>query len=257
MKSPMKKSPLKSKPLNNPGESLEKRLINIVFDDILFFLIMAIVAIVLALVEWYRWYSDAPPSPIVMSVFAAVVVAIAAWKVFRGLRAAGAVKLGIAGEKAVGQFLERLRVQGAQVFHDIEGEKFNLDHVVIHRSGIYVVETKMMSKPGRGKTELEFDGIQIKYHGKAIMGDPITQVNAASYWLSELLTESTGRKIPVRGVVVFPGWYINTSDAGRRTKVWVLNPKALPTFIENQPDQLPAEDVHLCAYHLSRFIRTK
>ncbi|KFZ30645.1 nuclease [Pseudidiomarina salinarum] len=253
----MKKSPLKSKPLNNPGESLEKRLIDIVFDDILFFFIVAIVVFVLALMEWYRWYFETLPNPILMSVLAAIVVVIAGWKVVRGFRAANAVKLGIAGEKAVGQFLERLRIKGAQVFHDVEGENFNLDHVVIHRSGIYVVETKMMSKPAKGKAELDFDGVQIKYRGKAIMGDPVTQVNAASYWLAELLSESTGRKLPVRGVVVYPGWYINTSDAGSRTKVWVLNPKALPAYIENQPEQIPAEDIYLCAYHLSRYIRTK
>ncbi|MDN7138084.1 NERD domain-containing protein [Pseudidiomarina sp. 1ASP75-14] len=213
------------------------------------------VAVALAVTEWSRWYFDTAPNPILVSVIASVVVAIAAWKIIRGLRAAKTVKLGIAGEKAVGQFLERLRVQGAQVFHDVEGESFNLDHVVIHRSGIYVIETKTMSKPEKGKPELEFDGIQIKYRGKPIKGDPVTQVNAASYWLGELLSESTGRKLPVRGVVVYPGWYINSPDT-RRTKVWVLNPKALPTFIESQPSQFEPEDVHLYAYHLSRFIRT-
>ncbi|RUO63674.1 nuclease-related domain-containing protein [Pseudidiomarina insulisalsae] len=250
-----KKSPLKSKPLRNPGQSLEKRLIDTLLDDVLFFYMIATVAVVLAIYEWYRWYFETLPSPILVSVVALGIVAIAAWKMVRGLRAVNKIKLGIAGEKAVGQFLERLRVNGAQVFHDIEGEKFNLDHVVIHSSGIYVIETKMMSKPEKGKSELEFDGVQVKHHGKPIKGDPVTQVNAASYWLGELLSESTGRKLPIRGVVVYPGWYINSPDT-RRTKVWVLNPKALPAFIENQPKQIEPEDVHLYAYHLSRFIRS-
>ncbi|MFC0445512.1 nuclease-related domain-containing protein [Pseudidiomarina halophila] len=251
----MKKSPLKAKPLRNPGESLEKQLMNIVLDDILFYLLIAMVALALAVTEWSRWYFDSPPNPILVSLLAGVVILVAAWKMVRGVRKTKPIKLGIEGEKAVGQFLERLRVQGAQVFHDIEGENFNLDHVVIHRSGIYVIETKTMSKPDKGKAELEFDGVQIKHRGKPIKGDPVTQVNAASYWLGELLSESTGRKLPVRGVVVYPGWYIHSPDT-RRTKVWVLNPKALPTFIENQPKQIEPEDVHLFAYHLSRFIRT-
>jgi len=39
-------------------------------------------------------------------------------------------------------------------------------------------------------------------------------------------------------------------------EVWVLNPKALPTFIENEPVVLAQEDVMLATYHLSRHIRT-
>jgi hypothetical protein len=35
------------------------------------------------------------------------------------------------GEKAVGQYLERLRARGYQVLHDIPGENFNIDHVLI------------------------------------------------------------------------------------------------------------------------------
>ena len=35
------------------------------------------------------------------------------------------------GERAVGQYLERLRESGPRVFHDVPGVGFNLDHVVI------------------------------------------------------------------------------------------------------------------------------
>jgi len=38
--------------------------------------------------------------------------------------------------------------------------------------------------------------------------------------------------------------------------VWVLNPKALPVFVNNEPIKLKDEEVHLIAYHLSRHIRT-
>jgi len=39
-------------------------------------------------------------------------------------------------------------------------------------------------------------------------------------------------------------------------EVWILNPKALPTFISNEPVMLKDTDVHLTAFHLSRYIRT-
>ena len=38
---------------------------------------------------------------------------------------------------------------------------------------------------------------------------------------------------------------------------WVLEPKALPKFIECEPEQFAAEDVRLAAYHLSWYVRAK
>jgi hypothetical protein len=35
----------------------------------------------------------------------------------------------------------------------------------------------------------------------------------------------------------------------------VLNPKALPTFIEHERDHISPEDVKLISYHLSRYCR--
>jgi len=57
-------------------------------------------------------------------------------------------------------------------------------------------------------------------------------------------------------VVLFPGWYIESTRQGKNPGAWVLNPKALPKFIENEPDIISREDVMLAAYHISRYIRT-
>lgn len=39
------------------------------------------------------------------------------------------------------------------------------------------------------------------------------------------------------------------------TKPWVLEPKALPAFIENEPETLAERDVAMAAFHLSRYVR--
>jgi hypothetical protein len=57
-------------------------------------------------------------------------------------------------------------------------------------------------------------------------------------------------------VIVFPGWFVDPMPKGAR-EVWVLNPKALPSFIENEPVVLPQEDVMMAAYYLSRYIGAK
>jgi hypothetical protein len=53
--------------------------------------------------------------------------------------------------------LEGLREGGASVFHDVPGEGFNLDHAVIARSGILVIDTKTCSKPDM-VAKITFDG---------------------------------------------------------------------------------------------------
>jgi hypothetical protein len=60
------------------------------------------------------------------------------------------LRLGLEGERTVGHALEELRVYGYQVFHDIPGNKFNIDHVIAGPAGIFTIETKTRSKPGDG-----------------------------------------------------------------------------------------------------------
>lgn len=81
--------------------------------------------------------------------------------------------------------------------------------------------------------------------------DPVIQAKAAAGWIAELLKESTGNDFPVKPVVVFPGWFVE----GRRLDAWVLNPKALPTYIENEKPVIKPEDVQLATYHVARYIR--
>jgi hypothetical protein len=46
---------------------------------------------------------------------------------------------------------------------------------------------------------------------------------------------------PVRAVVPFPGWYVDSNP--RTQRVWVLNPKALLGFIRNERYSLGPDDV--------------
>ena len=51
--------------------------------------------------------------------------------------------------------------------------------------------------------------------------DPIVQAQAQAGWLKQLMRESTGREFPVAPVILFPGWYVEQSDASLR-KVQLL-----------------------------------
>jgi hypothetical protein len=249
------KSPIKAKPLNNPGESLDRKLQDVLYDDILSFALISIVLVVMAASEWWRWYVQAPPSPLIYTLAALIACCYSGWKIYKAWGKVKKLKLGRDGEKAVGQFLESLRESGAKIFHDIQGEKFNLDHVVIHMSGVYVIETKTLSKPDRGEAKLVFDGERVLKNRTEMDRNAVVQVLAGANWLRELLQSTTGLKFQVRPVVVYPGWFIQPTAEAKNSEVWVLNPKALPVFISNSKTKLSSEHVNMCSHHLGKHIR--
>jgi hypothetical protein len=136
------------------------------------------------------------------------------------------------------------------------GKGFNVDHVVICEKGIFTIETKTYSKSSSSKSIIDFDGETIKVNGKLMERDAVEQAKAQAYWIGEVLKESTGKAFPIKSVVVFPGWFVERAKGKDTANLWVLNPKALPSFIGNEPSRVNPEDVKLAAYHLSRYIRT-
>lgn len=64
------KSPIKARPLRNPGHSLEKKLQDIFFDDLLFPVLVTCALVAQAVGEWWQWYNPTPPAPVAMSVLA-------------------------------------------------------------------------------------------------------------------------------------------------------------------------------------------
>ena len=249
------KSPLKRKPLRNPGDSVEEEIQKVVWEQGFAYYIYAAFLVVLAGLEWFRWFRPVAPNPWPYSVFALAAVAFATYKLRNASRKVKNLKQGRDGEKAVGQFLERLRERGAQVIHDFPGEKFNIDHVVIHQSGVYAIETKTYSKPDRREPKILFDGQSVRIPGRELERDPVRQARAQAKWLQELILETSGKRVPVRPVVVFPGWFVVPTAEAKASDVWVLNPKALPAFIEHSGMQIAEADVHLVAAQLTRYVR--
>ena len=72
------------------------------------------------------------------------------------------IRLGRDGEIAVAQCLSKLeRDSGARVFHDVDTGRCFIDHVVIHSSGIYAIETKTRSRKHSRDNRLRYDGTSV------------------------------------------------------------------------------------------------
>lgn len=134
---------------------------------------------------------------------------------------------------------------------------FNLDHVLVGPSGVFLIETKTFSKPVRRDARVEYDGREVRVRGFKPDRDPVQQAEASSRWLAELLEQMVGRPCFVRPVVLFPGWYVDDTARKGQALVWVLNPKALRGFIEHEPMRFSPEDVSAVAFHLSRYGRAE
>ncbi|MGH8293049.1 MAG: nuclease-related domain-containing protein [Gammaproteobacteria bacterium] len=250
------RSPLKGQPLHNPAESLEQRRSDLIFDHVLTPLLITAAFCVMAFTEWWGYLTHTPRQPQFYTLILLLAIIYSVWRIIRVKPELSRLRLGIQGEKAVGQYLERLREQHYQVFHDVGGPGFNLDHVLIGPAGIFTVETKTLSKPTHRDAKIVFDGEGILVDGHELERNPVVQARAEARWLRELLKESTGRTFDVRPVVVFPGWWIEQRPGSTRD-IWVLEPKALPGFLSGEPPALVPEDVKLASFHLSRFAQTQ
>jgi hypothetical protein len=153
--------------------------------------------LILAGLEWWRWYTAAPPNPMMWTAAAVLAVVFTGWEMIRARKRVLQLRLARDGERAVGQFLEGLREDGFRIFHDVRGEQFNVDHVLVGPKGVFTVETKTCSKPAKGKAVIEYDGKCVTVNGFKPERDPITQARAQASWLQDLIRESTGRSVEI------------------------------------------------------------
>lgn len=237
------------------GQSLTKQLDDVLYDHMLAPMLIALFMCILAGLEWFRYFSDAKPSPVIFSICAAIMVIWAVFKVLRTRKHAAQIRLGRDGERVVAQYLEWFRSANFFVFHDVPTQDANVDHVLIGPKGVFTIETKTHSKPARGECKVSVVGGEVRANGALLDRNPLIQAKAQANWLRHFLAESQFN-VNVWPVVAFPGWFVEPFDM-KAAGAWVLEPKALSKFIENEPERLSREQVQAMASALSSYIRTQ
>ena len=250
------RSPLKQKPLRYAGQSLDEEIDRLLNDKLLAYFLFAATFWVVAWLEWFARAMHYPRQPGVYTLAAVFFTGALAYKVWRTRAKVRRLRQGRDGEREVAEVLEQIVQSGSYAVHDVPVDGFNLDHVLIGARGIYVIETKTWSKPkGRGRVRIEFDGEQLFIAGKTPVRDPLVQCRAAVNWLREYLKQSTSKDLPVRGVVVFPGWWVERLPAARGSNLWVLNPKQLEAWVGQEREVLDPSDVAMARLHLQQYVR--
>jgi len=235
------RSPIKQKPLRSPGQSLMAGLLDLFLDRWLLSVMLACAAFGAAMYAWTCELLPVQLPPVFITVLAVVAIVVAWNKTLQLRRRMDNDELGIQGEQRVGEGLDNLKPHGYRVFHDIQGDKFNIDHVVVGPTGVFVIETKTRSKPTGRKAKVKYDGRRVLVDGMAPDRDPIKQVRAVSDYIRGII-HRTDLNPPIRPVVVFPGWWVPERQS-RKSQVWVLNEQRLIGWLKEEAESLSPDEV--------------
>lgn len=258
----IKVSPLKEKSLRQAGQGVREQIWDYVLDNLFYIAIVPFVTLILALIEWDRFFFPQPAHPYAYSTLFMLSTIWAGIKFQRTIKNVDLMKQGRDGEIAVGQILDTLAIKGFVILHDVpalgkNGKRFNLDHVIVSSKGIFVVETKTWSKHANGNDKIEVRNKTLCIAGFIPKKDVLMQTVNESEWLAGMLNKKSGRKIIVKSVLAFPGWFIEPSaqQYARGRGVILVNPKSLSRFIENEEDVFSKEDVSLFSNLISSYVK--
>jgi hypothetical protein len=161
------------------------------------------------------------------------------FKMLRLIKQRRLLRLGYDGEVSAGQELNQLMLDGYNVYHDFQANKFNIDHVVVGPDAVYAIETKTRSKPrvrnNRSNHKVISDGKTLQFPDYSL-SDFINQADRQAKWLQKWLSSAVAEAVQVKPIVLLPGWFIERS---RPDGVPVFNPKQVRQFLAQKEKLMP------------------
>jgi hypothetical protein len=121
-------------------------------------------------------------------------------------------QLGFEGERYVGEELSALIAKGFEIYHDVPFDGFNMDHVLVGKGGVFVVETKTRRKPLDQTGETQFkvivDEKSLHWPSGFKTHQEIDQTRNNAQTLAKWLTSAIGEPIVVTAILTIPGWWV-------------------------------------------------
>ena len=109
-------------------------------------------------------------------------------------------------------------------------KRFNIDHLLIGKNGVFAVETKNYSKKDEGGAKVTYDGKNVLWNGKKRKKNAASQAESAASDAKEYILRKTGMSIDVRPVLCAVGWCAESSNLYRNPVLLVME-KTIGTVI--------------------------
>jgi Nuclease-related domain len=164
-------------------------------------------------------------------------------------------RIGYDGELATAQELNQLMRHGYYIYHDMQADKFNIDHIVIGPAGVFAIETKTRSKQnvkGLEAAKVFVNGNFIQYPTYQDM-QSLDQASNQAKWLSDFLTKSVGKRIVAEPILALPGWMVERRTS--ETSVMVMNPKESVKFFINKQSVMDGQTIQQIKYQVEQKCR--
>ncbi len=208
-----RRNPLTFQMLRNPGESIEQRIKALNEEIDIYTSSTAIVPLFCySAYLTTRYLTSAKTSPWIYGLLGTGYVGYLGFQLNKTFRQRHNEQLGLDCERAVGQELNQLMLEGCRIFHDFQADKFNIDHIVVGANGVFAIETKGRAKPDRGKGQ---EDARVTYDGEYLQfptwreQEPLEQTKRQASWLSQWLSRAVGDQVAVRPVLALPGWFVD------------------------------------------------
>jgi len=158
---------------------------------------------------------------------------------------------GMEGERLVGEMLNKLSCDSVRVIHDVCGDCFNVDHLIISTRGIFTIETKHYDRK-KGYKFLYQDG-KLLFNGR-VCKTLLNQMDGEANFISEKLESLCGRNYPIQKVAVIIGAYID-NPAKDFSKYWILNESSFPKFFTNAKEIISIDEVRSIANQVTEWLK--
>ena len=228
--------PVTEKLLRGPGESLQKKLEELE-DQLSTELAIAFCLPLICASEYLigRHTSSGGAVNFGVGLSGGTAFVLICRRLFRLMDQKRNYRLGLLGERAVGEELNQVMLQGCRVFHDVPNAPYgNIDHVLIAPSGVYGVETKgRRKKDSEGKEghKVTFDGLCLRFGAGPRESKCLEQAKQQASRLSDWLSKAVGEAVYVQPVLALPGWFVERKGRG---EVIVVSGRSVKSLVKGQ-----------------------
>lgn len=216
-----KKNPLTQNIRRPPGGTVHRKLQGAYMNQMFPLCMLAMATALPASIHLFQSQVLEKPESLLRYIFTgATILGISIYGligIYRGKKKIRTLALGYECELAVGQALDQLMLKGFRIFHDLEGNNFNLDHVLVGPGGVFAIETKGKSKllgtasNNKANPKVLFSNGEFQFP-KGVEKDWVGQAKRQASWLKGWLSKSVGFELFVQPVIVVAGWYVETKS---------------------------------------------